>query len=241
MLALNRELLEKFEDMFILRQAVVADDKIQRFIKYLHLPVKISTHQDVKYQNPQIAKQGRNLFNIVNKSDNTELVKATKLKLMLGTSNRSTGYVETDIMNDKLSPNFSSTYKAGESRAQAREHIKSLLEDATNIDIYDRYLSSVDINNNYDVWRRKNLNLLKNILPQKSIIINVYCEYNWNISRKQDLKNYCTSWSINKHPWSNSIHDRYIITDKVEILLSSGLSNLDDNSNKDFSYIVSLM
>jgi hypothetical protein len=37
---------------------------------------------------------------------------------------------------------------------------------------------------------------------------------------------------------NNSIHDRYIITDKVKALLSSGLSNLDDNSNKDFSYMV---
>lgn len=238
MLALSNKLLKDFETIFIKKELINIDDRMQKFIKYLHLPILISTHQDNKYKNPQIAKQGGNLFKIVNKNDDSELVKATKLKVMLSTSNTSTSFTEVDISSNKLSPNFSATYKVGENRDSAKEHIKALLKDGNKIEIYDRYLSSIDSSNGYDVWINKNLALLKAILPQKNINVDIYCEYNWNNNRERDLKNLCGDWNVVKQNWDYNIHDRYIITDKVEILLSSGLSNLDNSSSKDFSYIV---
>lgn len=236
MLALNQELLRDFETMFVRKQAISIDEKIQSLVKYLHLPVLVSTHQDSKYANPAIAKQGGNLFKVTNKTDDKSLVKATKLKLMLGTDSTQTTYPKVNIISDKLSPNFSATYRARESRAKAKAHIKALLEDATSIEIVDKYLSAV--NGSFDTWQRINLNILQTILPQKVITINICCDSEWNSAREQDLINFFSDWNIVKKSWNNSIHDRYIITDKVEILLSSGLSNLDHNSNKDFSYIV---
>lgn len=238
MLALNNELLKDFERIFINKEAVNIDDKIQNLIKYLHLPVLISTHQDNKYKNPQLIKQYRSFTKIVDKSDDKQLVEATKLKVMLSTSNTSTSFTELDISSNKLSPNFSATYKARENRDSAKEHIKALLQDANKIEIYDRYLSVIDSNTGYDVWNRKNLDLLKAILPQKTIDIEIYCEYNWDDTRKYDLESFCGDWNVIKQNWDYKMHDRYIITDKVEILLSSGLSNLDNSSSKDFSYIV---
>lgn len=238
MLALNQELLRDFETMFVRKQAIFIDEKIQSLVQYLHLPVLVSTHQDSKYTNPAIAKQGGNLFKVTNKTDDESLVKATKLKLMLGTDSTQTTYPKVNIISDKLSPNFSATYRARESRAKAKAHIKALLEDATSIEIVDKYLSSVDNRTGYDVWNRKNLGILQTILPQKAITLTICCDNDWNTTREQDLINFFSDWNIVKKSWNNSIHDRYIITDKVEILLSSGLSNLGDSSSKDFSYMV---
>jgi len=236
MLALNQELLSHFETIFIKKQTIAIDTKIQNLVKYLHLPVLISTHQDNKYTNPQIAKQGGNLFRVVNKQNDEALVKATKLKLMLSTDGTQATYPKVNITSDKLSPNFSATYKARQSRAKAKAHIKALLEDASSIEIVDKYLS---VNNGtFDTWQRVNLGILKTILPQKTITLNIYCDNDWSTTREQDLTSFYTGWSVVKQNWNNSTHDRYIITDKVEILLSSGLSNLDDSSSKDFSYIV---
>ena len=240
MLALNQELLSHFETIFIKKQTIAIDTKIQNLVKYLHLPVLISAHQGDKYKNPQIAKQGGNLFRVANKQNDEALVKATKLKLMLSTDSTQANYPKVNITSDKLSPNFSATYKTGESRATAIAHIKALLEDADSIDIVDKYLSSIDSRTTYDVWNRKNLNILKSILPQKAITLNICCDNDWNNSREQDLSNFCSGWNIVKKHWDISIHDRYIITDKVSILISSGVSNLDDNSSKDLSYMVEI-
>lgn len=67
MLALSNNLLKDFETIFIKKELINIDDRMQKFIQYLHLPVIISTHQDDKYKNPQIAKQGGSLFKIVKK------------------------------------------------------------------------------------------------------------------------------------------------------------------------------
>lgn len=238
MLSLNQELLRDFETMFVKKQAITVDSKIQNLVKYLHLPVLISTHQDDKYKNPQMAKQGGNLFRVANKQNDEALVKATKLKLILSTVSTQTTYPEVNITSDKLSPNFSATYKAGDSRVKAKAHIKALLEDASSIEIVDKYLTSVDSRTGYDVWNRKNLNILKDVLLQKEISIKICCDNDWNNTRKQDLNNIYANWNVTKQPWDNSIHDRYIKTDKVTILLSSGVSNLDERSSKDFTYMV---
>ncbi|MCK5535799.1 MAG: hypothetical protein KAI79_03180 [Bacteroidales bacterium] len=232
MLALSNELLTDFEDIFIRNDAKVIDEKLQNLVKYVQLPVLISTHQSDKYKNPAIAKQGANLFTIIDKGDDIDLVRASKLKLMLTTDNLGTDFYSVNIMNDKLSPNFTATYRAGESRSKAKLHIKSLLEDATEITIIDKYLSS----NN--AWQSTNLPLLRDLLPEENIDINIFCDNNWNDSKKQDLINIYAGWNIIKQSWNDSIHDRYIKTDKVTIILSSGLLHLGDNSVKDFTYIV---
>jgi len=242
MLALNESLLKLFYRIFIRKEKVEYDWKVIQFIKYIQLPVAISIHQlpPNLRQQPQFLKQQGSLFTILHKKDDLELVKATKLKLMLTDENTPKSFITVNIENDKINVNFSATYKKGESRGKARKHIKALLEDAEEIEIYDKYLATVN-NNNFDVWSQINFPILKEILPQKNIKIKIFCE-DWNDSRKADLKNLYEGWTI-EQSWNDKLnrrfHDRYIVTDKVEIILSSGLSNLNDGG-KDFTYIVKI-
>jgi len=240
MLALNESLLRLFYRIFIRKEKVEYDWKVIQFIKYIQLPVAISVHQlSPNLHQPQFLKQQGSLFTILQKDNDLELVKATKLKLMLTDKDTQNSFITVNIENDKIDINFSATYKKGESKRKAREHIKALLEDAKEIEIYDKYLARV--NNGFDVWSQRNFPILRKILPQKNIKIKIFCE-DWNNSREADLKNLYGGWAI-EQSWDNElnrkIHDRYIVTDKVEIILSSGLSNLDDRG-KDFTYIVKI-
>jgi hypothetical protein len=147
-------------------------------------------------------------------------------------------YPYINILEDETDVSFTATYKSGENRDKAIAHIKALLKDATTIKVYDRYLSK--INNGSDSWSNTNKQVLLDILPQKTIQIEIYCQSDWNNSREADLTTICTQWIINKKTWDSTIHDRYIETDKVIILLSSGIINLSTTSIKDFTYVVKI-
>jgi len=81
------------------------------------------------------------------------------------------------------------------------------------------------------------------MIAVKENILKAYLKYkvsndnNWDDSRKSDLEIYNLRWNIVKNKFDFNIHDRYIKTDKVEIILSSGFLNLS-NTAKDFTYIV---
>ncbi len=165
-----------------------------------------------------------------------ELIESTKLKIML-TKDSKDGtypYPYINILNDEVDVSFTATYKSGDDRDKAIEHIRALLVDANEISIYDRYLSKINYSSNS--WDTNKL-LLLNILPRKAVDINIYCQDDWNINRENDLLSIYSEWSINREEWGRNIHDRYIETDKVIILLSSGLINLASIS-KDFTYII---
>ncbi len=237
MLALDNDLLKLFEEIFILKNKIVIDKTNQNLINYLKLPVKISTHQNSKYLQPNLAKQQGNLFLVTNKQSDDDLIKSTKLKIMLSLNNNISNFLKINILKDKLQNNFTATFLKNESRDKARKHIKALLEDASEIKIIDKYIAGSN-----NVWERINKNILKNILPQKNIDIKIFCQDNdWDQNRENDLNQFFNLWNIIKENWNNDFHDRYIITDKVEIILSSGLSNLDNNSKKDFTYIVKIL
>lgn len=234
MLALNEELLKIFQSLFIKKGVISYDEKILKFFKFIQLPIAISKH---KFNNNQLLKQQGSIFKIYDKNNDEELVKSTKLKLMLTDENINSDFVTVNILNDEIDVRFSATYGSGQNKNKAKKHIKALLSDAEIIKIYDKYLSI--INRNFDVWKEINLNILKYVLPRKNINIEIFCGDNWDNSRKQDLTNIYDNWYITKRSWNANLHDRYIETDKVKILLSSGLSNLD-NRGKDFSYMVFL-
>ena len=117
--------------------------------------------------------------------------------------------------------------------------IKALLKDATYINIIDGYL--------YENWD-ENFTLLKELLPDNASIV-IYCKYQNKLFSsdknklkeikvyKPKIKNFSErDKNISKIDISK-IHDRYIITDRIVILLSSGLSSIIDKE-KDFTYIV---
>jgi hypothetical protein len=240
MLALDDELLKEY---FAFEHNRVKDyDKttIIKLFKYLQ-PFKMSVRQkEALGLSDEKIKSLRDigLLKIYRFKNENDLIKNTKLKLML-TKDRADGtypYPYINILDDEVDVSFTATYKSGENRDKAVEHIRALLLDAKEINIYDRYLSKVNYSN--DSWDI-NKELLIKILPQKDMMITIYCEYDWDTNRKNNLILVYSDWTINKEDFDRNIHDRYIETDKVIILLSSGIINLSSTS-KDFTYIVKI-
>jgi len=243
MLALECELIKEYIYFQKNQKDKYDKETIIKLFKYLQLPFKMSVEQKIHIDlSDEIVKSlaDSNIIRIRNYRDENALINATKLKIMLS-KDRNDGtypYPYINILEDETDISFTATYRSGESRDKAKEHIKALLEDASFIKIYDRYLSK--INNGSDSWST-NKQILLDILPQKTIQIDIYCQSNWDNSRETDLAMGCTLWTINKQAWDYAIHDRFIETDKVIILLSSGMINLSNTSTKDFTYIVKLI
>jgi len=234
MLALDDELLKEY---FAFEHNRVKDyDKttIIKLFKYLQ-PFKMSVRQkEALGLSDEKIKSLRDIgfLKIYRFKNENDLIKNTKLKLMLTKDGVDTSYPYPyiNILDDEVDVSFTATYKSGENRDKAVEHIRALLLDSNEITIYDRYLSA---NSSWSI----NKKVLSEILPIKTVDIKIYCDIHWNNLRKSDLETYCSNWRINKKEWNRDIHDRYIKTDKVTILLSSGVINLG-NSSKDFTYII---
>lgn len=239
MLALNENLLKDFCKIFITKEQISFNDRVEKFIKYIQLPVIISTYQNNTFNDPRIQKQQGSLFKITNVKHCNELVRLTKLKLMLIDSDDyiNPDFTTVNIINDKIDVRYSATYKTGESRERAIKHINALLQDAGCIKIYDKYMAVSSKN-----WNLYTVPILKKILPQKTLTIEIHCPIgNWDITKQESLVQYCSKWNITHIDFNNSnIHDRYIEADNVEILLTSGFQHLYQ-TNKDFSYLVRIM
>ena len=238
MLALEDNLISEYIAFQKGKKSEYTRDTIIKLFKYLHLPFKMSVKQknDIGLDDA-IAKSlsDNGTVKIGNFIDEDALIEATKLKLMLA-KDRTCGtypYPYINILDDETDVGFTATYKSGDNRDKAIEHIKALLKDANSIKIYDKYLSANSSWNN-------NKQVLFDILPEKTIQIDIYCDIHWNISRITDLTTFCSEWTINKNNWDDTIHDRYIETDKVIILLSSGFIHLSTTSIKDFTYVVKI-
>ncbi|MFZ2967549.1 MAG: hypothetical protein WA080_00670 [Sulfuricurvum sp.] len=233
MLALDVQLLADFETLFIEKKAITIDKKIQNLIKHLHLPIVISTHQNQKYTDPRITKQGGSYFKIVNKRNDEELVQSTRLKLMLIdkfiTSAPTFTTVNISGLSEKLQPKYGATYPNAADKNKAQAHIKALLSDAHWIKITDGYMANNDWNSNKA--------LINTLIPHKKLDLTIVTN---NFTQKSDLEAICNTWNVKTPQFPSNIHDRYIETDKVKILLSSGLFHLSSNSNKDFTYIIEL-
>lgn len=207
---------------------------IAKLFKYLH-PFKIGKHQQQLFQ-PEILKQlVANPIFIHPSSASTEkdLIKDTRFKIMLTKDRNDYPYI--NILGDEIDVNFNALYKANDDRSKAISHIKALLEDANNIEIIDKYLFKPIPSSTQ--WA-ENLEILKKILPRKNINIK-FLSNNSEIKpeHKTQIKNCCTQWNPTYPRIPTNIHDRYIKTDKVTILLSSGIDYLHDKS-KDLTYLV---
>lgn len=109
------------------------------------------------------------------------------------------------------------------------------------IKIYDKFLFSIKN-------ETTNINLLKELLPENKkikIYVGIYGDNqhqrNQQDSRNQnainELKSYNSNFDIESSGIDKNMHDRYIICNNVEIILSSGLYYLE-NKEKDLTYIV---
>jgi len=111
------------------------------------------------------------------------------------------------------------------------------LQNAEYVRIIDKYLAR-------DSQWEKCKEILKDIFPESGRVIIVTTEgHNRNndgISglKKRELDELCEGLQIKGESFDKSnYHDRYIETDKIKIVLSSGIDNLSDDG-KDLTYVV---
>lgn len=210
---------------------------LKKLLKYIQ-PFLVSTNQHKIFLDPAFAMQVNNdpLLKIISSCAEEELVKTTILKLQLVNNVPSKSFAELNINpllanSENFDMIFGAIFENSTGKEKANKHIKSLLGDARWIKITDCYIE-YDSNQ----WN-ENKETLKNILPQENIDITIVSS---GFSKKADLQKIFAGWNIKTQNINQNIHDRYIETDKLKILLSSGLYNLSTNSQKDFTYIVKI-
>jgi hypothetical protein len=262
MLAFSDSLVREYINFWWFSECKTDREKISRLFRYIQ-PFKVAIFQHEVFQDPSLLSMLADspVMKITDHQNERDLVASTKLKLMLVSERKSSDFITIDILNETIDTRFNATYHVGESREKAKLHIRDLLKDAEHIEIVDRYLAKVnrDIIGNIttDNWA-VNRGLLKEILPKKSVPVAIRSEDSYRHNQNSlDTLNTHTGDLRQIYPWNilfehididqnnpqqgriKTIHDRYIKTDKVEILLSNGLFYLG-NSDKDFTYSVKI-
>jgi len=244
MVALDNDLVGYFIKIFIKKESVKIDKNIQNFIKYLRLPVVISTYQNKAFENPVVAKQQNGFIRLIREDRLEKIYKKTYLKLILSLSENDFPYL--NVNGDKFENNFTATYISG-NKTKILEHIKALIEDSEKVGIYDKYLFFDNLRNNNHISDHYSVAFLNQILPISSNIkVQCYNEKQNNQSETDRIKQRIALFpNISFDHQNLNEHDRYIKIYKhnvlkYEIILSSGIFNIL-NHNKDISYIVRII
>lgn len=236
-LALNNTLIDEYLKYKF--QEAYTPKTIRKLFKYIQ-PFSI---RENFFDDPSMAMQMESdpLIEMVHNCSDEELVQDTVLKLMLVDSASFVSYRTLNINDnfEKLKPKYVGTYANSMGKNKAQEHIKALLSDAEWIKITDGYISS------RSEWSN-NKNIIKDIVPFKDLDLKIIGADKGNrrfilsADEKSELARFSNKWIVQVNAIGNHIHDRYIETDKLKILLSSGLCHLSSSSNKDFTYVVEI-
>ena len=211
-------------------------DTIRKLFKY----IQVFFLRESFFDDPSMLIQLENdpLIEIIDDCSDEELAQNTLLKLMLVEKSSMQSYRILDIndRHEKLKPKYSGTYPNRMDKHKAQEHIKALLSDAKYIIITDGYITT-----QWDI----NKALIEDIVPCRTLNLKIIGankeakQFILNQIEKKDLQLLCSNWTVQASSLGRNIHDRYIETDKLKILLSSGLYNLS-TSNKDFTYVIEI-
>lgn len=234
-LCLSNELLKeylKFRFTSSFNKDVVT--KLLTFIQ----PALVSKNQNPFFDDPSIAPQltADPIINMVEPCNEEELVRQTVLKIQL-VRNKNNNANFTQLNIQPISVNFENLnmllagqYSSSRNKQAAIKHIADLLSNADFVKITDRYIAADDLH-----WQQCK-EVLEAILPKKEL--NPLRIITDNFKRHSDLKNIYSGWDVKAKQIETNEHDRYIETDKLIILLSSGLFHLSTNSNTDLTYVV---
>jgi len=220
--------------------------KTQKLLKHiLSFPLK-NNHSLM--QDPAMAMQLEGsdpLIEITDVLNDTDLVQSSRLKLMLidkaiSPMSSFTTVNITGILPEKLQPKYGATYPNATDKAKAQAHIKALLSDAKWIKITDAYIAASAS------WQ-ENKSLIQSLLPNITVNVTIVGadiqqnKMSLDQNQKTEIQTLCANWAVNCSVLNNqTTHDRYIETDQVKILLSSGLYHLSVTSSKDFTYVIEL-
>lgn len=170
-----------------------------------------------------------------------ELIEKSQLRLLLTHDDgiKSLKYLTINILknNYEISKKFSGTYEPGVPRHNAIKHIKSLIENSSNIKIFDKHMSWA---NNFYV----NIAILKRVLPLNASV-DLYLENEIPMSTAKNdlfrdtLASERADLTVIWHEIDSDMHDRYIEADSIKVLMSSGLFYLKERK-KDFTYVVNI-
>jgi len=239
-LALNSSLIDEYVNYTF--NEPFDTNKMRKLLKYISsFYIKIN---HPLLLDPAIPMQLGNdpLIEIIDSSDDEEVVQNSILKLMLidkaitPTPSFTTVNI-VGVLPEKLQPKYGATYPNATDKIKAQKHIKTLLSNAQWIKITDSYIANNQWNDNKT--------LLASLVSHTAIQLTLVGGNGKNIPKispiqESELKSICADWKIQTQPVGTNIHDRYIETDKVKILLSSGLYHLSTTSDTDFTYIIEI-
>lgn len=217
---------------------------VRKLLKYIQ---PFAIREDNEWlQDPSILSQLENdpLIELIDNCSDSDLVQNTVLKLMISDTilSSSASYISLNLNNtlEKLQQKYVATYPTSQGKTRAQEHIKALLSDAKWVVITDGYIATSH------QWEN-NKSIIADIVPLRSLnlkIVGADKGQSRNVLsaiEKSELEALSSNaWMIQPTSLTNNTHDRYIETDKLKILLSSGLEHLSSNSNKDFTYVVDI-
>ena len=164
--------------------------------------------------------------------------KGTIYKVILS-SQKNVNFPYISIYDDKVENNFTATFSKIDPRDKVKEHLKALIYNAKERSIYDRYMLGDGNTESFQQFCNEILSIKK--LGIKIIYIHSDNDGCKEMGKYIKEKHPNLEWTT-QHPTQeqqkNYAHDRYLIIDnKIEIIFTSGICHLMNNS-KDFTYIV---
>jgi len=247
MIAVDNTLINEVVKIFIKKDSIVYNRKIQQLLKYISPPIIIGRFQ---INDLRALSQSQGLVRFTNVNNELDLAKKSKLKLIL--SNNQSNYPYININSDEFESNYTATYRRNNNKQKVLEHLNSLIKAGDRVEIYDKYLfcdngDIINIDNNHhsvniisQLVSTQNINFIIKCIQQKynRRNINIINEENQRISQR--LSNFNQN-NISFNNRNLNEHDRYIRVFKnrnklYEIIFSSGLYNILGNS--DFTYVV---
>lgn len=223
-------------------------DRVEKTLHYYKgYPIFTKNYFNIYYGDRNIQSNVLQSTSHIDWDSLESVCKSTIYKVILS-SQRNVSFPYVSIYDDKIESNFTATFLKNEPRQKALEHLRSLLESARCIFIYDLYLA-----NNWASF----ISFAQKCFPQKQLSIFYPKEIDsggnasyHHIKQEQKLtQQQCgqiiqagqSLWSFKpdrNHQSFSNLHDRYLIIDnKIEVIFTSGIHHLI-NTDKDFTYIV---
>lgn len=215
---------------------------VTKLLKFIQ-PALVSTCQHKLLQDPSAANQFTSdpIINLIQINASVELcpkhqlVNQTTLKLQLVTKkDKNVEFTQLNIKAtsesfEQLNMLLAGIHPTKTNKKEAVSHIKSLLSDAVFVNITDKYIAKDTAH-----WNQCK-SIIEEIIPHREIKLKIITD---SFNKHKDLTSICASWNIKYNKIRNNVHDRYIETDKLIILISSGVFHLSTTSNTDLTYIV---
>lgn len=215
---------------------------VTKLLKFIQ-PALVYDNQHSLFQDPSALGQFASdpIIKLVSSSNTSNaaevLVNRTALKLQLVTK-KDSNLKFTQLNINAISDNFerlnmllAGLHSSSQHKHEALDHIKDLIADANFVKVTDRYLCE---DSNWQQCKQ----VLQHILPKTQSIPLKIVTVKFN--RHKELTKIFADWKVSGEQIGQNVHDRYIETNKLKIMLSSGIYHLSTDSSTDLTYVVKI-